>query len=217
VVLNTNREKGTESGLLVLSQGSRAKVIKYLWLKFLWDELSRQEMRLFLSMPEVLNSELYFATLRAVQLIGKKEVRTRLIEAPFVDEKERPTRARYLGFKCLNVEIQEIDRRLPRVPKFSGWIRSASSIGSKRPRGSSLLDPLAIIENDYEEEVFDWFNYLTVGDITFHTPVGTVNTLNESRNVGQKRPKKLPLGSENFERFSPREQLDFRRKTFKFK
>jgi hypothetical protein len=150
----------------VYSQGSRAKVVEYLWLKYLWDELSKKEMELFLLLPETLNSEIKISALRAVLLLGKRVVRERLINFPaYLDEKERPSRERYQGFKRLDVEIYDFIRNLPKVPKFSGWVRSSSSVGSKRSsRGPSFLEPLAIIENDYENNKFDWYNYLTVGD-----------------------------------------------------
>jgi hypothetical protein len=170
VAISTNREKGAEDRLLVYSQGSRAKVHEYLWLKYLWDELSKEEFRLFLVMPETLNSELKFATLRAALLRPKKKIRTLLSECPILTKKEQPSKLRYLGFKRLDVEIQGITRSLPKVPKFSGWIKSSSAKGSKRrPGGPSYLEPLAIIENDYIDNVFDWFTYLTVGEQIFTT------------------------------------------------
>jgi len=166
VVTSSNREKGTENRLLVHSQGSRAKVANYLWLKYLWDELSKEEMYLFLMLSETLNSEIKVAALRAVLILGKKVVRerlntglTRLHQSPF-------TREQYQGYKRLDVEIHRISRNLKKVPKFSGWIRSSSSKGSKRGHGGpSFLEPLAIYDNDYNDERFDWYNYLTVGDL----------------------------------------------------
>jgi hypothetical protein len=166
VSVSTNRESGTDSRLLVYSQGSRAVVSEYLWLKFLWDELSRKEMELFLLLPETLRSEIKISALRAVLLLGKRVVRERLIHFPaYLTEKDCPSRERYLGYKRLDVEIYDLTRSLPKVPKFSGWVRSSSSVGSKRSsRGPSFLEPLAIQENDYEDFKFDWYNYLTVGD-----------------------------------------------------
>jgi hypothetical protein len=126
-------------------------------------------MELFLAMPETLNSEMKFATLRAALSTRKTILRTKLSECSFLEEKERPTRLRYLGFKRLDVEISRITRNLQKVPKFSGWIRSSSAVGSKRrPGGPSYLEPLAINENDYIDYVFDWFAYLTVGEQSFH-------------------------------------------------
>jgi hypothetical protein len=65
----------------------------------------------------------------------------------------------------LKVEISHETRRLPKVPKFSGYIKSASAVGSKQPRKSSFLDLMAVNEEDYNMNVvFDWFTYLTIGE-----------------------------------------------------
>jgi hypothetical protein len=164
VSLFTNREQGTESRLYVFSQGNRTKVLEFLWLKYLWDELSKDEYKLFIASSEILNSELKVAALRAVLIFGKKKIRERLCNCSFLPEEERPSRVRYQGFKRLDVEIQEISRSLPKVPKYSGWIKSSSAKDSKRSRGPRFLEPLAIIENDYEDKIFDWYNYLTVDE-----------------------------------------------------
>jgi len=164
LALNTNRETGIESRLLVYSQGSRAVVIEFLWLKYLWDELSKLEMTLFILLPEVHHSPLKYSTLRSVLLIGKKRTRDRIITAPFLSEREKPLRKFYQGYKRLDVEIYEFSRSLPRVPKFSGWIKSSSAKDKGSLGGPKLLEPLAITENDYEDEIFDWYNFLTVDD-----------------------------------------------------
>jgi hypothetical protein len=140
-------------------------VEEYLWLKFLWDELSKVEFALFLTLPGTLNSEVKLATLRSLLVQGKKITRERLVRMQIFLGETPSSRERYLGFKRLDVEIQEIERKLPRIPKFSGWIKSSSAVGSKRSRGPSYLEPLAINENDYEDVIFDWYNYLTVGDL----------------------------------------------------
>lgn len=160
-----DREKGTESRLFVYSQGSRPKVHKFLWLKLLWNELNKQEWELFLSMPETLNSEMIYSSLRAINFQGKRITRRRLIEAPFVDEKDKPTYDRYRGFMRLKVEISREIRSLPKVPKFSGYIKSASAVGTKTSRKSSFLDLMIVNEEDYKLDiVFDWFSYLTIGE-----------------------------------------------------
>jgi hypothetical protein len=152
----------------VYSQGSRPKVIEYLWLKFLWDELSRGEFRLFILLPEVLKDDLKSSALRARLVMSKKGLRDRIVNCPFLPEERKPLRIKYQGYKRLNVEFYEFERNLPKTPKFSGWVRSSSAVGSKRkPGGPSFLEPLAINELDYAENVFDWYHYLTVGDDIF--------------------------------------------------
>lgn len=173
VTLFSDREKGTDRRLLVYSQGSRAAVNCYLWLKFLWDNLTRDEFKLFLALPENLNDEMKYATLRAVTLFPKRKIRDRLNEI-LIEIGEKPfLRENYLGYKRLDVEIHELTRNLPRVPKFSGWIRSSSAVGSKRKnQGPEIPEPLAIYETDYENDIFDWYHCLTVEDRSLTFPVG---------------------------------------------
>jgi hypothetical protein len=150
-------------------------VVEYLWLKFLWDELTRKEMELFLSMSETVKSELKYAALRATTILGKRHVRQRILECPFLPGPS-PSRERYQGYlSSLDVEIHDFTRRLPKVTKYSGYVKSSSAVGSKRPPGSSFLDPLIIIDYDYTEISFDWYNYLTVGDHNRLFPVGIDN------------------------------------------
>jgi len=170
ISVHSNREKSLDNRLLVFSQGSRAKVVKFLWLKYLWDELSKMEMELFLTFPEVLNSEIIVSALRAVLVIGKRKVRERLINCPFLNDEDKPTKIKYQGFKRLDVEITRITRSLPRVKKFSGWIRSSSAKGSKRgTQRSEVIEPLAVIDNDYEDEIFNWYSYLSSSEYTIST------------------------------------------------
>lgn len=172
ITVSTNREKGTKENFLVYSQGSRGAIQKYLWYKFLWDELTKQEMELFLIMPETISDPLKFGALRALLILGKKKVRDRIVTTPFLDEKDKPTRIKYQGIKGLRIEISREIRKLPKVPKFSGWIRSSSAKGSKRPGGPSFLEPLAIREDDYSEFSFDWYSFLTVGESYLQNSAG---------------------------------------------
>lgn len=163
VSFNTNRETGAESRLFVYSQGSRQKVHIYLWLKLLWNELSKDEWKLFLSMPETLNNEMIYSSLRAINFQGKRATRNRLIKSPYCSKEYNPNYDRYRGFMRLNVEISIENRNLPKVPKFSGYVKSASAVGSKRSSGkSSYLDLMTINCEDYNEVVFNWFSYLTI-------------------------------------------------------
>lgn len=147
------------------SQGSRTSVARYLWLKFLWNELTEVEMRLFLTLPETLNSEIKVATLRSILIKGKTEVRWRLTQCPFLETDEQISLESFQGFKRLDVEIYDLTRSLPKVPKFSGWIRSSSAKGSKRSLPKSSFDEVQDDDrDDYFDVQFDWYHYLTVED-----------------------------------------------------
>lgn len=161
VSTSINRENRVEDRLCVFSQGSRAKVLEYLWLKYLWDELSRLEFKLLI-LSGTLNSDFHFDALRAINLKGKRFVRKQIQK--FFPEGTY-SRVRYLGYKRLDVEIYEFQRSLPKTPKFSGWIRSASVKGSKNSQGgSSYLETLTSNEYVIDERKIDWYSLLTVGD-----------------------------------------------------
>lgn len=162
ISISINRETRVEDRLFVFSQGSRTKVLEYLWLKYLWDELSRLEYKL-LVLSDFLNSDLNFDTLRAINVQGKKKTRERL---QILFPEGTYSRIRYQGFKRLDVEIYEERRSLSKTPKFSGWIRSASAKGSKSPGGSSFLETLTPSEYILEEKAINWYALLTVEDST---------------------------------------------------
>jgi len=102
--------------------------------------------------------------MKAINLQGKRKTRERL-NVLFTEGTY--SRERYQGFKRLDVEIYEYQRSLPRTPKFSGWIRSASAKGSKNQTGgSSYLETLTNSEMWVDEKTIDWFALLTVESTT---------------------------------------------------
>lgn len=177
VKTSINREKQVESRLVVFSQGSRSKVLEYLWLKFLWDELSRLEYKLMLS-SSILNSDVKFNVIKAINYQGKRKTRDRL-EILFPDGSY--SRERYQGFKRLDVEIYEILLSLPKTKKFSGWIRSSSAKGNKNSQGgSSFLETLTPPDYVYEEKQnFDWYLLLTVENLREVFPVNNSQSFPE--------------------------------------
>lgn len=164
----TNYEQGTESRLLVYSQGSRAKVAEKLWLKFLWDELTKKEFELFLLLPEIVGSEIKQSALRAVLILPKRVVRERVNKWESFFGLTQSSKERYQGFKRLDVEIHDFTRRLPKVTKYSGYVASPSSVGSKRSLGysSEILESTEFIEEilNSENNVLDWYRLLTVAE-----------------------------------------------------
>jgi hypothetical protein len=165
VKLTTDHEKGMECRLIVYSKGSRQAIIKFLWLKFLWDQLTRSEFLLFLSIPEVLSNEKMFNYLSVINTIPKKIARRNLLKAEEYLEIEISSRERYQGIKDLDIEIYQETRNLPKPPKFSGYVKTPSSVGTKSSRGSSFLetttDPDVIMKSLIEP--ISWYKLLTVG------------------------------------------------------
>lgn len=176
--LFTDRENGSLVCLRVYSSGSRAAVLKFLWLKFLWNELTKDEYLLFMScLSDSSEDQRKWAFLNVLNSrISKKRLRKRLIQIETILGIKPSTRERYLGMKRIRIDIQQEHRKLPKVPKFSGYVRSISSIGRGSTISSSFrledaVDPTAF----YIEEKIDWVNLLSVGSLTLFSNAGEVS------------------------------------------
>jgi hypothetical protein len=164
----TNREQGIVQNFLVFSSGKREAVLEYLWLKFLWNELTRTEYTLFiLSLKESEDDQKKWAFLKVLLQRPKSELRKKLIRFEEFFGLKLSSRERYLGYKGMSIEIHLENRRLGRVPKYSGYVKSISAIGSKKK--NSLSDILSdVIPTDlyFDEKVIDWYHLLSVGSIS---------------------------------------------------
>lgn len=189
VMYHTNREKGLKEHFVVFSSGKRNSVWRSLWLKLVWDELSKEEFLLFLSMPETLKDEKVSGFLRARLSVPKRVLRQRLIILENYFNMKESSHLSYLGYHRLKYEIQREIVKLPRVPKFSGYVRNISSIGSKS-RGSGYPEPESYLSTFKEDSMIDWFEILTVGEFTL---IGqSVRLPEENRKVRNGNPKIKP-------------------------
>lgn len=176
-VLFTDRNKGESRNLLVYSSGSRAAVLEYLWLKFLWDELTRIEFTLFIGcLTEGSGDFKKWASLEVLTSeIPKRILRKRILEGEKILGEKPSSRERYLGYKGMRIEIQEEKRRLPKVPKFSGYVRNISAIG----RGNRInqgIEPWSdsLPDDSYIEKKFNWVEFLRVGAISLFLSQGEI-------------------------------------------
>lgn len=161
---NINREQGFIERFVVLSSGKRQSVIKKLWLKLLWDELSELEFFLFISMPEVLGNNKFNGFLRMKLEVPKKILRQRLLKIENLLGNTLSSRVHYQGIKNLKVEILTEKTSLAKTKKFSGYIKSLSQRG-KSSGGSGIPEPIDEITFHDEEEI-DWYDLLSVEGFT---------------------------------------------------
>lgn len=161
VVYSTNHESGEQVDLLVFSSGKREAVLNGLWLKFLWDQLARDEFELFiLTLKDSDSSKWSF--LKLLTYIDKKTLRKRLNYFEELLGHKISSRETYLGTRSIRIEIQKEIRRLPKPPKFSGYVRNISALGSKS-RKTRFLETFTE-EVILDENEFNWELALTVGD-----------------------------------------------------
>jgi hypothetical protein len=169
VVTFIDRDKSTSSVLLVFSKGKRTAVKRYLWLKFLWNSLTRLEFKLFLmTLDNSDEDKRKWAFLKALTSNSHKLLRGRLLKAELFLGLKESTRESYLGTKRMRIEIYEIDRRLKKTRKYTGYIKSPSSAGRKSRRSiDSCLSEATQTDFFYEIEEFSWDDILSVGSINF--------------------------------------------------
>lgn len=170
--ISTNQEKGTQDYFIVLSQGRRHTFSKYLWYKFLFDNLSKEEEEIFFHLPEIINNPFKIQVLRACIKLGKKTIRKKLENFPLIPPNEKVSRKKYQGIHGnTRYDLSRRVGKLPKPPKFSGWIRNSSSKDRKSFSKGSVMDPLNLLLEDFvEEQNFDWFLYLTVGTVPTGPP-----------------------------------------------
>lgn len=159
-----NREHGTQDVFVVFSSGKRHALHRYLWLKLVWDELTKEEFCLFISMKESLENDKIVGFLRAKLIIPKKILRQRLIKLETFLGQKVSKREEYQGLQRIRFEFHEVQRKLPKVRKYSGYIRTPSAAGSKRSQ-KSLIDSGDLLTGWVEENVIDFYHLLSVGEI----------------------------------------------------
>lgn len=165
VMINEDREKSTKDVFLVFSSGKREATLKYLWHKLVWDELTKNEFSLFiLTLKD--KDEKKWAFLKALNLMSKKSLRRRLTYVETLIGDTVTSQKSYQGLKRMHIELYQRTKKLPKVPKYSGYVRSIASLGKGSPRSSSFLE--AIVDIPYEsEEKIDWYYLLTVEKLSF--------------------------------------------------
>lgn len=166
VLKSEDRENGTQDVFVVLSSGKRQTLLRFLWLKLVWDELSKEEYSLFISFKEVLEDDKIVGFLRARLSVPKKILRKRLNETEKSLGEKISTREEYQGLRRIKYEIHEVTRKLPKVRKYSGYIRTPSSASNKNSRRSSKNFDVFQVEW-IEENVIDYHYLFTVGGIEF--------------------------------------------------
>lgn len=134
------------------SSGRRAKIIQFLFHKWLFSNLNRKEFELFIELPEIMRDNMIFSALKA-RGIGYplKSIRSALkLSSSLLFGKKAPTVERWNGYKTFSLEIEkEIVQRPKRaIVKYSGWKRHQNDHGSLGPPKEDPFYSEPLIEND---------------------------------------------------------------------
>jgi len=146
----------------VISSGKRSTLFRYLFLKWLWDELTSQEWKYVLNLPEFFRQKEFIACARALATgISKKDIRERLNSFLALTGIKPLSQDRYRGLKRIRYEFCEFERAVTPAKKFSGWVRHQNDQGSLR------MNKFELFETEAFTEVieFDLFIVLSVGTV----------------------------------------------------
>lgn len=168
ITVSTDLNRGTAERFLIFSSGKLGTIVRTLFGKWLWDELTKEELEFFLSSPGVMADPTIIACLRArSQGIPKVTIRERLGKIPFLVS--FPSHSQYVSLKgqlFLLVIRQEVI--LSKVLKYSGYSRHHNDKGSINPH--SLEDnfslPEEFIPSLKSKEVLI-LDFLTTGESYF--------------------------------------------------
>lgn len=144
---------------IVLSQGKRSSVVEALFLKWLWQELTRIELMFLLDTDQFHNSPYMEACFRIANVLGKKGLRQRIRRIQeFFPEIPPFSHDRFIGFRSLTIEISQEISELPPVQKYTGWARhqrvAKGAQGRTIPMDWSLLSEPDIVERSQPYQSF---------------------------------------------------------------
>jgi len=147
----TDQENGVKAVFLVFSSGKREVVKRYLWLKLVWDQLTKVEFELFLTLLKD-SDYLYWSFLKLLVFVPKKILRKNLVKNEIKLKLPASTRESYIGYLRINIEIQKEFRNLPKPPKFSGYVRSLAAKGKSLP-GEKGIEPISSVPSEYQDNI----------------------------------------------------------------
>lgn len=139
---------------VVYSSGKRSTTIRMLFLKFLYQELSKEEYKILLSFPEITNSIPMFFAFRA-RIIGipKRYIR-RILEVVQIQDFKVISYEEYLGLRTITFTFK-VERNPPieRPEPYSGYRRGHND-GKNTTKfhrdefNSTPLEPSPIFEDE---------------------------------------------------------------------
>lgn len=187
VVRSIDRNKGFLRRWTVISNGRRPTLVRYLFGKWLHNELNSLESLLFWSLSEVTRDTTIYVSLKAFTLgVPKKTIRKNLARGSFLGL-WYITRQQYLTIKGrVNYVLKEETVSLRNSPKYSGYTKHYKDKGSLRKEVDASIDE--VLDPIQEVSIESLLKFLSVGEITLFR--GSVLFPEENqlvRNGSQKR------------------------------
>lgn len=137
-------------------------LLRYLRLKTFWGEFQSEELEMAYTHPKFLNDPKFnvLLALLASTELGREEISRRMEASLKLLGEKNYFRKSLLSQWENNLVFSSIRKSRPirKHKAYSGWVRNASSVGSKR-KNLKIPEPLS---EDFSEVQFDEFNFLYV-------------------------------------------------------
>lgn len=168
----------------------RQTFIEYLKMKELLGLTNLVEKRCCYDVPGVLEDDLFIDALRAWKTDVPKNILWQRLQTlqRLLGKRQWNLNLYYTYDKEFSYEIEEVRRSIRKVKKYSGYVRNSSAVGSKRFSSTSRPDP-EIFEWSLDEKI-DYYNFLTVGDLTMSTLSVCSLPEDESKKIRNGEPRK---------------------------
>ena len=155
-IINTiSYSNGVIKRWVVLSTGKRPVLVRYLLLKMIYDELSKVERQLLLSLEESTSNIMIYFAIKANTLDIKKKTIRKILESLPLGQNKVVTRDEYISAKQIEFSIKEEQAPLIKKPKpYTGYSKGYKDGKSSNGRftidefGSSPLIPSPKFEDE---------------------------------------------------------------------
>lgn len=167
----------------------KEKFLMYLKMKFLIEGLAEDELQLLIDAPGVLSDNLFLDALRAIRSgISLRVLEQRLQQLKIFGLSTFDFSLNlYFTFNgTISYQMYLSERPIGKIKRFSGYVRNSSSVGSKRQSGTRSL-PEHFLWNSSVE--YDYFHFLTVGELTSGASGGSSLILKSSDRTKRKTSK----------------------------
>lgn len=179
---NNLADSATKTFWQVRTMQKKFNFIEFLKMKLFFEgHLSMTEYACLMDAPGVLNDRLFVDTIIASRMTENRE---QLINRLAMLQKSLGRRpwSENLYYQIRGVvsfQMQECRQAIRQATKFSGYVRNASSVGTKSSKRSYIPEPGTFEWTEHER--IDYLQFLTVGELTQGTPGEIFFTLTKNQ------------------------------------
>jgi len=179
---NNLADSATKTFWQVQTLQKKFNFIEFLKMKLFFEGLPEiSEYACLMDAPGVLSDRLFIDAIIASGIIDDKELLMNRLNILQRSLGRRPwSKNLYYQLRgVVNYNLKEIRQAIRPATKFSGYVRNASSVGTKSSKRSYIPEPGTFEWTEHER--IDYLQFLTVGELTLGTPGEIFFTLTKNQ------------------------------------